>query len=45
LGKTTFTATTRFATQEDRDGYLSTGASEGGAQAFDRVAALLETLV
>jgi uncharacterized protein YndB with AHSA1/START domain len=43
-GKTTFTATTLFQSPEDRDGYLSTGATEGGAQALNRVEALLKTL-
>lgn len=36
-GQTAFAARMLFATEEDRDGYLSTGASEGGAQAYDRL--------
>ena len=40
-GKTMFSSTTLFETVQDRDGFLRTGATEGGAQSMDRVAALL----
>ena len=40
-GKTLFTSVMLFQTVEDRDGYLSTGATEGGAASFDRLDELL----
>jgi len=40
-GKTLFTAVLLFQTVEDRDGYLSTGATEGGAASMDRLEELL----
>lgn len=44
-GTTVFTSTLQFATVEDRDGYLATGATEGGAAALDRVEDLLADCV
>lgn len=41
-GITTFTATLLFQSVADRDGYLSTGAKEGGEQSMDRLDALLQ---
>jgi uncharacterized protein YndB with AHSA1/START domain len=43
-GQTAFAARILFATQEDRDGYLSTGASEGGAQTYNRLDEVLKTM-
>jgi uncharacterized protein YndB with AHSA1/START domain len=43
-GKTLMTATSVFATVEDRDGMLGSGASEGAAETWDRLAEYLETL-
>jgi uncharacterized protein YndB with AHSA1/START domain len=43
-GKTTLTSTTLFGSVADRDAYLSTGATEGGAQSMDRIDEILRTL-
>jgi hypothetical protein len=44
-GKTTLTSTTEFATFEERDGFLATGAAGGAEQTFERLEQLLKTLV
>jgi uncharacterized protein YndB with AHSA1/START domain len=43
-GKTTLTSTARFDTMEDRDGMLSSGATEGAAETWDRLDEYLEVL-
>jgi uncharacterized protein YndB with AHSA1/START domain len=43
-GKTTIVATAQFDTQEDRDGMLQSGATEGAAETYDRLDEYLETL-
>ena len=40
-GKTFFTATLLFPSVEDRDGYLSFGATKGGEESMDRLEAFL----
>jgi uncharacterized protein YndB with AHSA1/START domain len=42
-GKTLFTAVLLFPTVEDRDGYLSFGATAGGEASMDRLEELLRT--
>jgi uncharacterized protein YndB with AHSA1/START domain len=44
-GRTTMTFTTRFATTEERDRTLNYGMEAGAAASYDRLAALLLTLV
>lgn len=41
-GKTTFTSTTLFQSVEDRDGYLSTGATKGATESMDRIDGILK---
>ncbi|HYU56540.1 MAG TPA: SRPBCC family protein [Actinomycetota bacterium] len=43
-GKTTLTTTSVFSAVEDRDGMLESGASEGAAETWDRLAEYLEVL-
>jgi uncharacterized protein YndB with AHSA1/START domain len=43
-GRTTYTSTTLFQSVEDREGFLQSGATEGGAQTMDRLAELLDEL-
>jgi uncharacterized protein YndB with AHSA1/START domain len=43
-GATLFTSVLQFATVEDRDGYLATGATRGGAESMDRAEKLLHEL-
>lgn len=43
-GKTTLTSTTIFQSVEDRDGYLSTGATKGATQSMDRLAEVIRSL-
>jgi uncharacterized protein YndB with AHSA1/START domain len=43
-GETTLTATSVFGSVEDRDGMLGSGAAEGAAETWDRLAEYLEVL-
>ena len=44
-GKTRVTARSTFDTVEDRDGMLNSGMETGAAESYDRLAAILATLV
>jgi uncharacterized protein YndB with AHSA1/START domain len=43
-GKTTLTSTTEFQSLEDRDGYLSTGATEGAEMSMNRLEEVIASL-
>jgi DNA-binding transcriptional ArsR family regulator len=43
-GKTTLTSTTEFQTIEDRDAYLSTGATAGGEMSMDRLEQVIASI-
>jgi len=44
-GKTRLTTTAVFTSREDRDGMVSSGMEEGAGRAYDKLEALLRTLV
>jgi uncharacterized protein YndB with AHSA1/START domain len=44
-GRTTLTTTILHATKENRDGHLNSGIEKGVEPAYDRLAALIETMV